>query len=276
MIDIPKPTGPNPMPDWLILDFEASSLAAASYPISVGCCDLDLNSAGWLISPQPDWEDWSAQSQNVHGIRRERLFLSGISTQESAERINYMTGEGKVLLCDGGSSDQKWYETLFRASTEVPHVFTLRDFDLRLSTAVNLVRSQDEYARELGLLCEMRETGILRSPHDAEMDALVLAAMARASLDREYLEHLIVADRDYRNHQPSEEDLAKLEIAKEISETIFQSKLSKSAISEATDLDPETLDCILDGKVFDMDIDELNRNWMDILALPSDNRNSVP
>lgn len=205
MIDLPKPAGPNPLPDWLTFDFEASSLNDGSYPIEFGWSDLDLNSGSFLIRPLlPSWTDWNLDAASAHGIDRDLLFSEGISVQDAAARINYMTGS-RMLICDGGESDKRWYRVLFEGAGIEPelHSDLIRDFDLRLSTAAGLVRSQEQAAEELNVLCAMRDIGILKSPHRAEADARALAAMARASLDRDYFDRLVNADREYRNLAPS-------------------------------------------------------------------------
>ncbi|WP_186392807.1 MULTISPECIES: hypothetical protein [unclassified Pannonibacter] len=269
MVDLPKPTGPNPKPDWIVIDFEASSLNDGSYPIEFGYCDLDMNSGGFLIRPETEWTDWHPEAASAHGIPRELLFASGIPAHEAAERVNYMADGGRSFLCDGGASDQRWYEVLFRATGVVPEIMTLRDFDFRLSTAVGFVRSQAESVRDLGFLVEMRETGILKSPHRAEQDARALAAMARASLDRDYLEALIVADREFRNQQPSQEDIDKDEIAREICAAFAQSGLSPNDLMEITGMTMKEVEDLLDRRVQDMQIDDLNRIWFDILTAPA-------
>lgn len=52
MTIFPTPVGDNPMPDWLIFDFEASSLNEDSYPIEFGWSDLMYRDDGpdlWLF-----------------------------------------------------------------------------------------------------------------------------------------------------------------------------------------------------------------------------------
>jgi len=52
-----------------ILDFEASSLSDTSYPISAGLA-IDDQAYYWIIKPEPEWIDWSLESQAVHGLKR--------------------------------------------------------------------------------------------------------------------------------------------------------------------------------------------------------------
>lgn len=75
-----------------ILDFEASSLSDTSYPISAG-----LVVAGhvyyWFIKPEPDWIDWSLQSQAIHGLKRSFIEEHGIPAhQVYAEMIDRLIG----------------------------------------------------------------------------------------------------------------------------------------------------------------------------------------
>ncbi|CTQ47349.1 hypothetical protein [Roseibium aggregatum] len=269
MIDLPKPTGPNPKPDWIVIDFEASSLNDGSYPIEFGYCDLEMNSGGFLIRPELEWTDWHPDAASAHGIPRELLFAIGIPAREAAERINCMADGGKSFLCDGGSSDQRWYETLFRATDVIPEIITLRDFDLRLNAAASLHKDLGNELGDLDVLCEMRDQGILRSPHRAEPDARVLAAFARGYLDADYFQALIVADQEFRSRQPSQEDIDKNEIAREIYATFAQSGLSPNDLMEITGMTMKEVGDLLDRRVQHMQIDDLNRIWVEILAAPT-------
>jgi len=269
MIDLPKPTGPNPMPDWIVIDFEASSLNDGSYPIEFGYCDLEMNSGGFLIRPKPEWTDWHPDAASAHGIPRVLLFASGIPAREAAERINYMTDGGKAFLCDGGASDQRWYEVLFRATDVVPEIMTLRDFDLRLNAAASLHKDLGNELGDLDVLCEMRDRGILRSPHRAEPDARVLAAFARGYLDTDYFQALVVADQEFRSRQASQEDIDKDDIAREIYAAFAQSGLSRNDLMEITGLTMKEVGDLLDRRVQHMEIDDLNRIWVEILAAPT-------
>jgi hypothetical protein len=267
--DIPKPTGKNPKPDWIVIDFEASSLHHGSYPLEFGYCDLNMNSGGFLIRPEPEWTDWSVAAQNTHSIPRELLFAIGIPAREAAERVNYMTADGKTFLCDGGASDQRWYEVLFRATDIVPEIMTLRDFDLRLNVAASLHEDLGDELGDLDVLCEMRDRGILSSPHRAEPDARALAAFARGYLDADYFQALVAADQEIRSLQPAQEDIDKDEIAREIYAAFAQSGLSTNDLMEITGLSTKEVGDLFDRRVQHLEIDDLNRIWVEILAAPT-------
>ncbi|MTH95267.1 hypothetical protein [Roseibium sp. RKSG952] len=268
-MNLPKPTGPNPKPGWIVIDFEASSLNDGSYPIELGYCDLDMNSGGFLIKPKPEWADWHPDAASAHGIPRELLFAVGIPIREAAERINYMADSGKSFLCDGGASDQRWYEALFRETDTVPEIMTLRDFDLRLNAAASLHKDLGNKLGDLDVLCEMRDRGILASPHRAEPDARVLAAFARGYLDADYFQALVLADQEFRSRQPSQEDVDKDEIAREIYTSFAQSGLSTGDLMEMTGMTMKEIGDLFDRRVQQMKIDDLNQIWVEILAAPT-------
>ena len=55
------------MTRFYFIDFEASSLSDLSHPLEVAWVDLDGQGESWLISPAPDWTDWSSASEAVLG-----------------------------------------------------------------------------------------------------------------------------------------------------------------------------------------------------------------
>lgn len=92
----------------VLLDFEASSLSADSYPIEVGWCSRDL-ARGWscLIRPVYGWDDWSSESQRIHGLPRWKIEGSGLDPREVLDRLDADLAGCEVL------SDNPWHETLW-------------------------------------------------------------------------------------------------------------------------------------------------------------------
>lgn len=108
----------------IAIDFEASSLGSASYPIEVGVAVWRGHHRvieGWstLIRPTATWAQhghWSAKSEAVHGISRDQLVDDqALAPKLVVERLNAMIGEG-IAWCDGGDFDQHWQEQLLHAS----------------------------------------------------------------------------------------------------------------------------------------------------------------
>lgn len=98
-----------------IIDCEASSLSEQSYPIEIGWCLADSAVVGsTLIVPQPDWCDWDAASEALHGITREELRASGVSVAAAVEVVVAATA-GRTLYADG-SLDGFWVDRIFAAA----------------------------------------------------------------------------------------------------------------------------------------------------------------
>ena len=68
------------------LDFEASSLGKASYPIEVAWVFEDRTSESHLIKPAPDWTDWNPAAQAIHRIERRVLEETGGADGRGAGR----------------------------------------------------------------------------------------------------------------------------------------------------------------------------------------------
>lgn len=97
---------------FLIADFEASSLQHDGFPVEVGWVDEHGRGEMHLIRPAPGWTEWSAASQAVHGISRERLAVAGEDVAPVAERVLDAFWSADDVYCDGGGFDQSWLNTL--------------------------------------------------------------------------------------------------------------------------------------------------------------------
>ncbi|MFD2741144.1 exonuclease domain-containing protein [Sulfitobacter aestuarii] len=114
-----------------ILDFEASSLSEASWPIEIGLSWLERGEVRtWcsLIRPAPSWaiDDWSPQSASVHGISVSEL-MDAPSVTEVAEAFFKILG-GRRLVSDAPEFETRWLDRLLRTAgrAESPSV---EDFD---------------------------------------------------------------------------------------------------------------------------------------------------
>lgn len=100
----------------VFLDFEASSLASASYPIEVAWSLPDGTIESHLISPAgiERWTDWSAQAERLHGISRTQLLAEGQSPAWICRRLNEQLA-GQIVYTDAPEYDQTWLDELFSA-----------------------------------------------------------------------------------------------------------------------------------------------------------------
>lgn len=95
-----------------ILDVEASGFGRGSYPIEVGFVLPDGRSHCLLIRPEPDWQEWDAEAERLHGIPRAQLLTKGRSAFEVAQFLNDHLG-GLTVYSDAWGNDQSWLALLF-------------------------------------------------------------------------------------------------------------------------------------------------------------------
>ncbi len=165
------------MTRFYFIDFEASSLSDLSHPIEVAWVDLDGQGESWLISPAPDWTDWSSASEAVHNISRQMLKDHGTSYHEVAQRAASILGrEATQVYADQPAFDGRWLQVLL-ASAGLPPI-QVRDVAERygeacrslLNAATNQQMAIDE-AFEIVAAAENAEAMLDRTRHRALPDA---------------------------------------------------------------------------------------------------------
>jgi DNA polymerase III epsilon subunit-like protein len=120
----------------VFLDFEASSLSDDGYPIEVGWIFEDGRSESYLIKPAPQWTDWDAEAEALHGISRAMLEAEGTDHSVVAHRLLDQLS-GSTVYASAPSWDGKWLSVLFRASGIPRHALRLKDSDeLHLEAAI--------------------------------------------------------------------------------------------------------------------------------------------
>lgn len=156
----------------VFLDFEASSLGKKSFPIEVAWIFEDGQSKSILVRPLPEWSDWSAEAESLHGISRERLETEGVSPETVAHQ---MLGalSGHELFASAPSWDGKWLSTLLRGGGLPRHALRLSRSDemfVRVAKDILGTRYPDDRATEL--VAEIIRTTVHAVPvHRALPDA---------------------------------------------------------------------------------------------------------
>lgn len=107
------------MIDPVFIDFEASSLSNASWPIEVGLAWLDgkrVITHSRLIHPRAKWpeSDWHAKSEAVHNIPRRALDHADPADVIAAWLLE--TIGQRMLVSDAPTFDQKWLDLLLDRS----------------------------------------------------------------------------------------------------------------------------------------------------------------
>jgi hypothetical protein len=112
------------------IDFEASSLRSASYPIEVAWNAPDGRIEAYLISPAgiPRWTDWSVEAEKLHGISRALLRTEGKPPVWICRRMNHQLA-GTIFYSDDPEYDGTWLAELFTATFAGAPAFTIQHAD---------------------------------------------------------------------------------------------------------------------------------------------------
>jgi len=156
----------------VFLDFEASSLGKKSFPIEVAWVFEDGQSKSMLIKPLPEWSDWSAEAEGLHGISRDRLAEEGLSPETVAQQM-LAALSGHELFASAPSWDGKWLSTLLRGGGLPRHALRLsRSDEMFVLVAVEILGAQYPADRATELVEEVIRTSVHAVPvHRALADA---------------------------------------------------------------------------------------------------------
>lgn len=100
----------------VLIDFEASSLEPGGFPIEVGWVSHSGEGECRLIRPSPDWQEWSATSEAVHGISRGMLHEHGLPhALVAAELGRCLAPETATVFADSPAFDGEWLHMLLRS-----------------------------------------------------------------------------------------------------------------------------------------------------------------
>ena len=153
---------PKQMPETVFVDFEASSLSKASYPIEVAWVTGNGEEESYLIRPAPGWTDWAETAERIHGISRKCLAMEGTPHEIVAARmVARLTSH--LLYATAPSWDGKWLSWLLRAAGLPRHALRLAD-------------TEEAHHR---VVRERLEATAVPKPDQARLRSAVLADAAR-------------------------------------------------------------------------------------------------
>lgn len=117
------------------LDFEASGLSQASWPIEWGLARSDRPVASGLIAPAATWSEaaWSHRSAAIHKIPRESLAF-GDSPERALARLEAAARDA-LVFSDAPDFDNFWLARLAEAAGR-PAAFGVLDWALALGPAL--------------------------------------------------------------------------------------------------------------------------------------------
>lgn len=168
------------------MDFEASSLNSASYPIEVAWSLADHSVESYLISPARigAWVDWDDKAQAVHGISRAELLARGRAPAWICRRLIERIGGARVVYTDCPKFDRAWLNVLFAASEIAPPGFLLSNiYDLLVRA---LCPAACGWAQVDELIAGLKRTARASVPgeHRAGWDVQYLVELWRLATER--------------------------------------------------------------------------------------------
>lgn len=154
-----------------ILDFEASSLSDTSYPISAGLVVAE-QVYYWIIKPEPDWIDWSLQSQAIHGLKRSFLEEHGVPVRQVYAEITEKLNGHEVIYSDAPAWEGLWLQRLGA-------------FNLRIADIGELIGNdrREGFSNELAKTFANNKLIQHRADHDALAIALTIEKLLRNEVD---------------------------------------------------------------------------------------------
>ncbi|CZF86699.1 hypothetical protein [Grimontia marina] len=162
---------------WVTLDFEASGLTEASYPIEVGYSLPDGNSISLLINPDTspeNWQHWDDFAETeIHGLSRFELKKDGLSVIDVCKHLNGALCYYSDVLCDS-QWDLFWLGRLYKAAHMRP-TFTLTEVG-------HWLLNHDGVSRQ-DFLAALESLG--PAPHRAEADAKYIREALSMTLGKE-------------------------------------------------------------------------------------------
>lgn len=169
----------------IFMDFEASSLNSASYPIEIAWSLADGSVESHLISPAgvDGWGDGDAKAEAVHGISRVELLAAGHSPAWVCRRLLEVCGGALVVYTDCPELDRAWLSVLCAAGGVAPPGFVLGNvYDLLVRT---LCPAACGWAQVDELIAGLKRTARARVPgeHRAGLDVQYLIELWRLATE---------------------------------------------------------------------------------------------
>jgi hypothetical protein len=147
-----------------IIGIEATGPQSCSHPIEIAVVTTDNRRYEALIRPVPEWSHWDNETQQRHGISRQRLVLEGTDIRLVCSRLNDLCWR-QTLYCDAWAHYSRWLQVLF-AAAGMPMKFSCLPLD-NLLTEVEL-----QHWTERRLRCHQ---ALHLPPYRAMNDALTIA-----------------------------------------------------------------------------------------------------
>ncbi|MCA1440218.1 transcriptional regulator [Ensifer sp. IC4062] len=126
----------------VFVDFEASSLAKASFPVEVAWVFQNGAARTSLIRPASGWDDWSADAESIHGISKSLLETEGVPVEIIAKEMVESLSDHQ-LYASAPSWDGKWLSVLLRAAGFPRHALRLNHSHEAFADAARAILGHD-------------------------------------------------------------------------------------------------------------------------------------
>jgi len=135
-------------------------MGSSSYPIEIGVVTFLSQRYCRLIKPQADWQYWSTENQQLHGISRDLLNERGLSAQQVCSELNELL-IGQTVYSDSWETDNLWLTKLFD-SAEMEMKFSLAPLE-KIRTEQQMAIWRDTHES----VCANTKNERLRASNDA-------------------------------------------------------------------------------------------------------------
>lgn len=172
-----------------IIDFEASGLGRASYPIEVAWGDGKAAVTSFLLNPESmdGWTDWDPRSSEFHHISRDKLIQKGEDPKRIAERMVKELA-GKTVYSDEPRYDNMWKDRLLQDSGYDPECIRIKNLKYFLDRMVKATAPKMRFTDLLEEFSAKTET-----PHRAGPDVSWLFEFV------DFVRNTIHPEATYRN-----------------------------------------------------------------------------
>jgi len=122
-----------------IIDFEASSLSRASYPIEVAWGRTPDAVISYLLNPEKmaGWTDWNTKSFELHHISRNLLIKKGEDPRRVAARmVQELAGE--AVYSDEPQFDTLWKDRLLTDTGHDPGLIRIKNLKYYLNKIIKI------------------------------------------------------------------------------------------------------------------------------------------
>ncbi len=105
----------------LFVSIEPNLFEEAAYPIEVAWSLPDGQIKTTLITPEPNWTEWSALNEDRYGVTRETLFAQGVSALEVIREFDCDSEEHSTAYFYDVEYETIWFDRLYAtADLELP------------------------------------------------------------------------------------------------------------------------------------------------------------